>query len=127
MTSQFFDNLGPVDSTLEILQTTFARSSAFFISLSLLIVLSRVFVRFATANYRGALTNDQITLLVAASVTLGFAHLFLCWAYTSRDVKGFATAPSIYLAVCWSMATLLGACGGLGVGLSILFGMMRAI
>ncbi|KEQ73093.1 hypothetical protein M436DRAFT_64248 [Aureobasidium namibiae CBS 147.97] len=98
MTSQFFDNLGPVDSTMEVFQTAFAKSSAFFISLGLLIVLSRVFVRFTTANYRGALTNDQIALLVVASVTLGFAHLFLCWAYTSHDVKGFTTAPSIYLA-----------------------------
>ena len=127
MASQFLSDLGPLDSTLENFKTVFATSSVFFITLGLLIMFPRLFIRLATANYWGALTNDQTALIVASSVILACAHLFLSLSYTFEGVKEFATAPSYYLAVCWSMATLSGICGGLGVGMLVLVGMMKAI
>jgi hypothetical protein len=127
MATRNYDNFGPFDSILENLKDAFATSSVFFITLGLLIMLSRLFVRLATGNYRGMLTSDQTGLIIAVSIVLAFAHLFLSVAYTFHDVTGFATAPSYYLAVCWSMATLSGVCGGLGIGLLMLIGMMRAI
>lgn len=127
MITLFSDKLGPVDSTLENFKTVFATSSVFFITLGLLIMFPRLFIRLATANYWGVLTNDQTALVVASSVVLACAHLFLSLSYTFEVVEEFATAPSYYLAVCWSMATLSGICGGLGVGILVLVGMMKAI
>lgn len=126
MPTQFSD-LGPVDSTLETFKNVFATSSVFFITLGLLIVFTRLCVRLTTANYWGALTPDQSFVVGASSFVLAFSHLFLSLAYTFEDLKEFATAPSFYLAVCWSTATLSGVCGGLGVGLLVLIGMMRTI
>ena len=126
MTTQFSD-LGPIDSTLETFKDVFATSSVFFITLGLLIVFTRLCVRLATANYWGTLTSDQSFVVGLSSFVLACAHLSLSLAYTSKDIKEFATAPSFYLAVCWSTATLSGVCGGLGVGLLVLVGMTRAI
>jgi hypothetical protein len=127
MATQFLSDLGPVDSTLENFKTVFATSSVFFISVGLLVMFPRAFVRLATANYWGTLTNDQTFLVVVSSVLLAITHLFLSLAYTSEDMKELATAPSYYLAVCWSMATLSGICGGLGVGILVLVGLLKAI
>lgn len=121
-----FSDLGPVDSTLETFKNVFATSSVFFITLGLLVMFTRLCVRLATANYWGALTPDQSFAVGLSSFILAIAHFFLSLAYAFEDMGEFATAPSFYLAVCWSTATLSGVCGGLGVGLLVLIGMTRA-
>jgi hypothetical protein len=89
--------------------------------------LMRLFVRLATGNYWNSMPEEQIALVVIGSLILGLSHLFLILSYTSEDMKDFATAPSYYWAVCWSMAILSGVCGGLGVGLLVLKGLIKAI
>jgi len=130
MTIQVSDSLGHgalIESTLENFKAVFASSSIFFITLGLLSMFPRISVRLATANYWGALTPDQSFTVALGFVILGLSHFFLSLAYTFEDMKEFATAPSYYWAVCWSMATLSGVCGGLGVGLLVLIGVVRAV
>jgi hypothetical protein len=130
MAAQKSDNVAPatlLDSITTTFQSVFINSSLFFITLGLLIILLRLFVRLATANYRNALTVDQDTVVVTGSIFLALSHFFLSLAYSSEDMTELATAPSYSWAVCWSMAVLAGTCGGLGVGLLVLKGLTRAI
>jgi hypothetical protein len=130
MATQKSDNVGSaalLGSIVETFRVMFINSSVFFISLCLLIMLVRLFVRLATGNYWGAMPEEQIGLVAIGSAILALSHLFLTLSYTSEDMKDFATAPSYYWAVCWSMAILSGVCGGLGVGLLVLKGLIQAI
>jgi hypothetical protein len=130
MATQKSDNVGSaalLGSIVETFKAMFINSSMFFISLGLLIMLMRLFVRLTTGNYWSAMPEEQIGLVAIGSVILGLSHLFLTLSYTSEDMKDFATAPSYYWAVCWSMAILSGVCGGLGVGLLVLKGLIQAI
>jgi hypothetical protein len=130
MVAQKSDNVAPttlLDSILDTFETMFINSSVFFITLGLLIILLRLFVRLATANYRNTLTIEQDTVVVTGSIFVALSHFFLSLAYSSEDMTELATAPSYSWAVCWSMAVLAGTCGGLGVGLLVLKGLMRAV
>ena len=130
MATQKPDNVGSaalLGSIVETFRVMFINSSVFFITLGLLIMLVRLFIRLATANYWDAMNADQIFLVIIGSVILALSHLFLSLSYTSKDMNEFATAPSYYWAVCWSMAILSGICGGLGVGVLVLKGLIKAI
>jgi hypothetical protein len=130
MAAQKSDNVAPttlLDSITTTFQSMFINSTLFFITLGLLITLLRLFVRLATANYWDKLTIDQDTLVVVGSIFLALSHFFLSLAYSSEDMKDVATAPSYCWAVCWSMAVLAGTCGGLGVGVVVLRGLVRVV
>jgi hypothetical protein len=130
MAAQKSDNVAPttlLDSITTTFQSMFINSTLFFITLGLLITLLRLFVRLATANYWDKLTIDQDTLVVVGSIFLALSHFFLSLAYSSEDMKDVATAPSYCWAVCWSMAVLAGTCGGLGVGVLVLRGLVRVV
>ncbi|THY12195.1 hypothetical protein D6D01_08671 [Aureobasidium pullulans] len=122
MSSQIADDLGAqtlVDSVVTIFTNVFAGSSTLFITLGLLIFITRILVRLGTSNYWGAFTKDQHDTIFILSGILGFVHLILSLCYATDDASGLPTAPSYYWAICWSMATLTGICGGLGVGLVV--------
>jgi hypothetical protein len=130
MVTQKYDNVGSaalLGSMVETFKAMFINSSVFFVSLGLLIMSVRLFVRLATGNYWDAMPEEQIGLVAVGSAILALSHLFLSLSYTSGDMKDFATAPSYYWSVCWSMAILSGVCGGLGVGLLVLKGLIQAI
>lgn len=108
-----------VDSVLTMFTNVFAGSSALFVTLGLLVLITRIIVRLGTSNYWGVFTKDQHDTTFILSGIPGFAHLILSLCYATDEVNEMPTAPSYYWAVCWSMATLSGICGGLGVGLVV--------
>ncbi|KAG9795848.1 Lipoxygenase, partial [Aureobasidium melanogenum] len=129
MATQIINNYGPstlVDSILQTFNAVFAGSSALFITLELLIVSTRLLVRLGSSNYWGALTEDQRTTAYICSGFTALVHCVLSLAYTTPD-EPLPMAPSFAWAVCWSMATLSGIYGGLGVGLVVFAVVSKAI
>lgn len=123
------NNHGPdtlVDSILQTFEAVFAGSSALFITLGLLIVSTRLLVRLGSSNYWGALTEDQRTTAHICSGFIALVHCVLSLAYIIPD-EPLPMAPSFAWAVCWSMATLSGIYGGLGVGLVVFAVVSKAI
>jgi hypothetical protein len=129
MATRTINNHGPdtlVDSILQTFNAVFAGSSALFITLGLLIVSTRLLVRLGSFNYWGALTEDQRTTAYICSGFVALVHCALSVAYTIPD-EPLPMAPSFAWAVCWSMATLSGVYGGLGVGMVIFVVLSKAI
>ncbi|THX00582.1 hypothetical protein D6D13_09408 [Aureobasidium pullulans] len=108
-----------VDSAITMFTNVFAGSSAFFITSGLLILITRILVRLGTSNYRSAFTESQRATVYLLFGILGIAHFMLSLFYATNEGHDSPTAPSFYWAACWSMATLSGICGGLGVGLVV--------
>lgn len=129
MATQIITNYGPetlVDSIFQTFKAVFTGSSALFITCGLLIVSARLLIRLGSSNYWGALTPDQGFTAHFVAFVMIIVHCALSLAYVLPD-EPLPTAPSFAWAVCWSMATLSGVYGGLGIGLIALIVMSKAI
>lgn len=90
MASQIADDLGAqtlVDSVVTMYTNVFAGSSTLFITLGLLVFITRILVRLGTSNYWGAFPKDQHD-------TSSSSHLILSLCYATDDASEFPTAPS---------------------------------